>query len=127
MLEWLANTGSSWLSGAIGAALTAIAGGAIALIKKRSTRTEVKGLKEKVDTLEQQHMADIAAMRVALRASMYDRLYYLHSKFMNQKWISVQDFENVTGIYDGYHGLGGNGVGTTLYEELKKLPKFEPM
>lgn len=66
------------------------------------------------------------AMETALRASMYDRLYYLHGRFMRQGWISIPDLENVTGIYDGYHALGGNGVGTKLYEDLKSLPNFEP-
>lgn len=66
------------------------------------------------------------AMEAALRASMYDRLYYLHGRFMQQGWISVPDFENISGIYQGYHGLGGNGVGTKLYADLSKLPNFEP-
>lgn len=127
MVQWLTDTGASWLAGAIGAVLTAIVGGAVALIKKRSTRAEVTTLKKKVEVLEQQHLADMKALQSALRASMYDRLFYLHSKFMKQKWITVQDLENATGIYDGYHGLGGNGVGTKLYEDLKKLPNFEPM
>lgn len=68
----------------------------------------------------------IGAIETALRASLYDRLYYLHGKYMHQGWISVPDLENITGIYDGYHALGGNGVGTKLYEDLKGLDNFPP-
>ena len=67
------------------------------------------------------------AMEKALRASMYDRLYCLHGKYMRQGWVAVPDLENITGIYKGYHALGGNGVGTKLYDDLKRLPNYEPM
>ena len=127
MFEWLVDTGASWLAGAIGAALTAIVGGAIALVRRKSTRAEINALKNEVKTTKQEQIVAINALRQALRASLYDRLYYLHSKFMQQGWISVQDLENITGIYEGYHGLGANGVGTKLYNDLCTLPNFESM
>ena len=56
---------------------------------------------------------------------MYDRLYYLHGKYCQQGWVSIADLENISGIYDGYHALDGNGVGTKLFEDIRKLPNFE--
>lgn len=102
MLEWLAKYWLEWLFALMGSGVLALA-------------TYVRGRLKRIDALEK-----------AARASLYDRLYYLYGKFMQQGWVPVKDFENITGIYEGYHGLGGNGVGTELYEELSELPKFEP-
>lgn len=112
MAEWITQHWLKWLFGVVG---TGIIAGFTALgryVKKRMKR--VDALETRLDGIE-----------AALRASMYDRLYYLHRSFMRQGWVSVPDLENITGIYEGYHGLGGNGVGTKLYEDIKALPNFE--
>lgn len=113
MPEWIVKHWAQWLFGIAG---TGIVAGFTALaryVKKRMGR---------VDVLEKR----LSGMEIALRASMYDRLYYLHGKYMKQGWVSIPDFENIAGIYEGYHGLGGNGVGTKLYEDLDALPSFPP-
>lgn len=102
MPDWIIKYWAQWLFGLVGTGLLGIA----AYVKSKFRR--------------------LAAIEKALQASMYDRLYYLHSTFMRQGWISVADLENVAGIYEGYHGLGGNGVGTKLYHDLSMLPNFPP-
>lgn len=102
MPEWIVRHWIEWLFGLIGGGLLGIG----AYVRSRFRR--------------------LTAMEVALRASLYDRLYYLHGKYMQQGWVSVPDLENIAGIYQGYNGLGGNGVGTKLYEDLSKLPSFDP-
>lgn len=102
MPEWITHYWAQWVFGLIGSGILALA----AYVRSRFKR--------------------LGAMEVALRASLYDRLYYLHGTYMKQGWISVPDFENVSGIYEGYNGLGGNGVGTKLYEDLRNLPNFQP-
>ncbi len=102
MPDWIARYWAQGLFGLVGGGLISIA----AYVRSRFKR--------------------LGYMEKALRASMYDRLYYLHRSFIAQGWISIPDLENVTGIYEGYHGLGGNGVGTKLYEDMRKLPNFEP-
>lgn len=102
MPEWIAHYWVQWVFGLIGSGILALA----FYVRDRFKR--------------------IDAMEIGLRASLYDRLYYLHGKYMLVGWISVPDLENITGIYKGYHGLGGNGVGTKLYDDLHKLPNFPP-
>lgn len=102
MPEWIGKYWIQWLFGLITTGLCGIA----AYVRRKFKR--------------------LSAMEKALRASMYDRLYYLHGKYMKQGWVSIPDFENITGIYEGYHGLGGNGVGTKLFEDLDELPSFAP-
>lgn len=102
MPEWIAHYWIQWVFGLIGSGILALA----AYVRSR--------------------FRHLGAMKVALQVSLYDRLYYLHGKYMKQGWISVPDLENITGIYEGYNGLGGNGVGTKLYDDMRKLPNFPP-
>ena len=102
MPDWIVQHWAEWLFGLMGAGIAGVA----AYVRSR--------------------FKCLGAMEKALRASMYDRLYYLHGKCMKQGWVSIPDFENITGIYEGYHALGGNGVGTKLYEDLDALPSFPP-
>lgn len=44
------------------------------------------------------------------------RFYIEHQK------ISIQELKNLEKMYDVYHKLGGNGVGTELYQRCKNLP-----
>lgn len=103
MPDWIVKYWAQWLFGIIATGF----GGIVAYVRSKFKR--------------------LTAMEKALQASLYDRLYYLHGKYMKQGWISVQDLENVTGIYEGYHGLGGNGIGTKLYNDLVALPNFPPI
>lgn len=123
MPNWISEWWAKWIFGLVGGGLVALGSAIATKIKKRSTAAEISTLKDQVKTIEDQQNALVTA----LRASMYDRLYYLHRTFMKQGWISIPDLENATGIYEGYHGLEGNGVGTKLYEDLCRLPNFEPM
>lgn len=53
----------------------------------------------------------------------HDRLYYLAEKYIERGSISQEEFTNLYDyIYVPYHENGGNGTGTRLMEEVKKLP-----
>ena len=62
-------------------------------------------------------------LKAGITALLWDRLYSLHSEAYEKGYISVDGLKNATNIYTQYHALGGNGVGTDLYERIKKLPR----
>ena len=36
--------------------------------------------------------------------------------------LSIEDYENLEKSYQAYHGLEGNGVGTKMWDAIKKVP-----
>ena len=65
------------------------------------------------------------AIEEGIKALLWDRLYTLHDEACTKGHMSVDGLKNATNIYNQYHALGGNGVGTDLYERIKKLPRRE--
>jgi len=63
------------------------------------------------------------AIEEGVRVLLHDRLYQAHRYYLEQGYIFPSDLKNVEHIYNAYHLLGGNGTGTTLYEEMNDLPK----
>jgi hypothetical protein len=39
-----------------------------------------------------------------------------------QHYCSIEEKKQVEAVYLNYHNLGGNGIGTEMYEEIKHLP-----
>lgn len=58
-----------------------------------------------------------------LRALLKDRLISIYIEAKEQKHISFGQMDRANMIYKAYHGLGGNGTGTAIIEELRELPK----
>lgn len=61
-------------------------------------------------------------LREAVLAMLHDRLYSLARFYIDQKWITIQDLDNLEYLYKAYHLLGGNGTGTELFVRCKALP-----
>jgi hypothetical protein len=128
MPDWIVQHWAKWLFGLIGTGVVTTA--TVLWRKLRGRKTRMDKLEERLDAIDEKQKGTEAqndAMMAALRASMYDRLYYLHGKFMKQGWVSIPGLENVTSIYEGYCGLNGNHMGPKLYEDICNLPHFEPM
>ena len=56
-----------------------------------------------------------------VRALLKDRLIGIHSNAMKKQYITYTEMERASIMYEAYHGLGGNGTGTAIMEELKHL------
>ncbi len=128
MPDWIVQHWAKWLFGLIGTGVVTTA--TVLRRKLRGRKTRMDKLEERLDAIDERQKSTEAqndAMMAALRASMYDRLYYLHGKFMKQGWVSIPGLENVTSIYEGYCGLNGNHMGPKLYEDICNLPHLEPM
>ncbi len=49
------------------------------------------------------------------------QLIEYHDKYMKQGDIPSYAYENFTEMYGAYHELGGNGMITKMYEEIREL------
>lgn len=53
----------------------------------------------------------------------HDRILYLGEKYIDQGWISQDEYENLHDyLYKPYHALGGNGSAERVMAEVNKLP-----
>lgn len=59
-----------------------------------------------------------------MRALLHDKLFEGCSFYTKRGWLSYKELKNMQYIYEAYHGLGGNGTGTTAFEDIQKLPKY---
>ncbi len=58
-----------------------------------------------------------------LKALLKDRLISIYTDAKKQKYITFDQMDRADMIYKAYHGLGGNGTGTAIIEELREMPK----
>lgn len=83
------------------------------LIKKnRETAEQTKKITEK-------RFVVLEAANVAI---LHNEIYKQCTYFIEQGEISVDDLDNLEYLWDGYHGLGGNGTGELLYNRVRTLP-----
>lgn len=61
------------------------------------------------------------ALKEGLVAILHDRLFQSGMYFLGKGEISVHELDNIEGIYNAYHKLGGNGTGTEIYERVREL------
>lgn len=52
----------------------------------------------------------------------HDRLIYLTNKYLEEGWISSENYENLTYMYEPYIKGGGNGTVKRNMEKVEKLP-----
>ena len=62
------------------------------------------------------------ALEAGVRAMLRNDIIKLADKYLDEREIPVYGLENLNGMYDAYHVLGGNGTITKLVEEVKRLP-----
>lgn len=58
----------------------------------------------------------------ALNILLRDRIITIHSECMARGFITYIQLENVSAMYRIYHARGGNGMGTSMFEDLRGLP-----
>lgn len=65
------------------------------------------------------------AIAKGVRSLLRAELIHEHRKWVPKNGITLDAKEYVQRTYDAYHNLGGNDVGTAMYEELMGLPTKE--
>lgn len=94
-----------WLEWIFGVAAAALGVGLRKLTKKfKAQQAEAKNIKK------------------GLLAMLHDRLYQACRYYLNRGTVDVDGLDNLRGLYEVYHDLGGNGTGTELYKRVKTLP-----
>lgn len=118
------------LGGAFGAA---IVGGVFGLIQWKQKRkaqkednaeqikvAECAARGQEIKTLE----AKVNALMIADRTILYDRIKHLAKSYIKQKWISVEEYEDLKRMHKVYHDdLNGNGFLDEIMTEVNKLEK----
>lgn len=46
----------------------------------------------------------------------------IHEKGQRQQWLSYADKASAEDLYKSYHGLDGNGQGTSMLEDIREWP-----
>ena len=101
----------------ISAIATSIIGFLFSKFKKNEEAREAeedKRLKEAIARDE--------ALRAGLLALCRDRILQGYRYYKHKGGISAQDLETMQKLYYAYHGLGGNGTITAVYEKILQLP-----
>ncbi len=62
------------------------------------------------------------AMKEAILSLLRQTIYDTYNKWSERGYCPIYAMEVATKVYEQYHALGGNDVGTELYERLKELP-----
>ncbi len=62
-----------------------------------------------------------AAVENGVKALLRNALLQEYRKYKTLGEIPILDKENFEHMYKEYHALGGNDIGTQMYEEIKKL------
>lgn len=62
-------------------------------------------------------------MHKAVLALLHDKLYYLCEKHIAAGYITIDELDNLSYLYQPYKEMGGNGTCEHLYSECKALPK----
>lgn len=102
--------------------------GMVAWVKSLQKKLEKK-LEEKQAELEMKE-AEQAALKSGMIALLHNSLHRICNEYLALGYIPVDDaeeiFDNTKMIYEAYHGLGGNGTGTAIYEKFLNLPVRNP-
>lgn len=75
---------------------------------------------------EQTQMQKQQAMSAGIEILLYLTLKENVHKYSTRGYISIQDLNDMEETYNAYHAMGGNGVGTKIFEDLKHLPNLPP-
>lgn len=65
------------------------------------------------------------AMDDGLRALLWREIKEIHSEAINRGGMSIDDRRHLESVYAAYHGRGGNGTGTRLFDEAMNQPVLD--
>jgi len=68
---------------------------------------------------------DAKAQREGVRALLWRELKTLRAEAIEQGGMNIEQRRHLERVYKAYHGLGGNGTGTRLYEEAMQQPVID--
>lgn len=66
-----------------------------------------------------------AVMNIA-RENAYINLMRIHRNAVAQGWCDARTREFAEELYENYTALGGNGFGTSMIDEIRHMPAYDP-
>lgn len=82
---------------------------------KRHPVVDVNKIVEKLDNLNAA-VVELAYLRIRER----------HEKAMCHGWLHPNEKHVLERLYAAYHSIGGNGTGTEMIEDIRRLPSVPP-
>lgn len=76
----------------------------------------------KISQQFKKEVKDQKSIKIGIQAILRDRLIQSYNKHTREGFCSIHDRDNMTNMYEQYHGLGENGVMDGLYDEVMSLP-----
>lgn len=73
----------------------------------------------------QKKFSDKSATAEALKVLLRKELRELYNEANSRGFVTTDELEEYTKLYEAYHSLGGNGTGTILYNAFSRLPVKE--
>ena len=58
----------------------------------------------------------------ALKIILKGELKKVYIELVRKGFVTFDELESANEVYDAYHNLKGNGTGTKMIEEIRKLP-----
>lgn len=84
--------------------------------KKRFSHDLARARERQQDTRKMQ------AIEAGMQAILRDRIIQLYGYCEKKGYVALYEEKNMTLMYDAYHGLGGNGLVTALYDKFIQFP-----
>ncbi len=77
--------------------------------------------------LAKQQMTDsrLDNLEKAQMATLHNKIYKQCQEHIERGWISLDDFDDLTYLFDAYKALGGNGTGEKIFNKVANLPNKE--
>lgn len=105
-------------------AVTAIVSGLVgSVVSSVVAAVKSQGRKAVERTEEEKRLEE--SMRIGMRALLWRELKTIHEQAMRDHGLNVADRKHLENVYSAYHGTGGNGTGTRLFEESMEQPVLE--
>ena len=84
-------------------------------IEELNEQIDLSTLAEKLDALNSA-VVELAYLRIRER----------YENAMRYGWLHPNEKHVIERLYKAYHSIGGNGTGTQMIEEIRRLPSFPP-
>lgn len=87
----------------------------------------VKRIEELNAQIDLSTLADkLDALNTAVIELAYLRIRERHENAMRHGWLHPNEKHVLERLYAAYHSIGGNGTGTQMLEDIRRLPSMPP-
>lgn len=87
----------------------------------------IKRMEELNDQIDLSTLADkLDGLNSAVKELAYLRIRERHENAMRHGWLHPNEKHVLERLYGAYHSIGGNGTGTQMIEDIRRLPSVPP-